>query len=97
MTIMHIPLAKSGRNVASKYDVIFANLERGSDQCHVEKDVVQADKVAARMNSAVTAYRNRTGDTSAFAVRTVTVDGSPAVAVWRLASDLKPRRRAEKA
>jgi hypothetical protein len=85
------------RNVASKYDVIFANLPRGGEDCHVELDVVQTEKVAARLNSAITAYRKRSGDRSAFSVRSIAVDGKSAVAVWKLDSDITGRVRSAKA
>ena len=94
--LMQIPLPKIVRAVPaakeSKYTLIFSNLKAGTDECHVETGFIDAKKMANRMNGAVAAYRGRTGDKSAFAVRIVEIDGKDAVAVWKLDKEFTPRQ-----
>jgi hypothetical protein len=65
------PLPKSKRtppknvNRTSKYD--FAGMKVGESDLTV--DFVDAKKAVARLNSAITAYKKRSGDTRRFAVR----------------------------
>jgi len=66
----------------SKYD--FANMTVGGSL--VDTEVVDAKKTAARLTSAVAAYRKRSGDTRQFTVRTFKQDnGNDAVGVWVIA------------
>jgi hypothetical protein len=99
MTIMTLdmPTVQRANSQGSKYDVIFAGLEAGSKQCHVETDFIDAKKMANRMNSAIAAYRERTGDKSAFAVRTTVLPGTKTevVGVWKLAREFTPKTKSE--
>jgi hypothetical protein len=95
MTIMNLKMptiARTGKD--SKYDLIFANLQAGTDQCHVETDFVDAKKMAGRMNGAISAYRARSGDKAAFAVRIVDLEGDKqVVGVWKLDKEFTPRAK----
>lgn len=95
MAIMNYEMPKAQRpnGQGSKYDVIFAELEAGTTQCHVETEVVNSKKVHGRMNSAIAAYRQRTGDNSAFAVRVFELDGKEVVGVWKLNKPFKPKTK----
>lgn len=57
----------------------------------VEHEVVNADKVAARLQSALTAYKKRTGDNSKFAVRIFEDAGVQKVGVWKVADAPTPK------
>lgn len=75
--------AQTRTGTASKYD--FASLTVGGPAI-VENEVVNASKVASRMQSAVVAYRKRTGDKSKFSVRIFNAaDGAQRVGVWKVA------------
>lgn len=69
----------------SKYD--FSALVAGSGEAVLETEVVDAAKVQARLTSALSAYKKRTGDKSKFTVRPVPGDNGTivAVGVWKLA------------
>lgn len=66
----------------SIYD--FASLAEG--ECFLVQDVVDVKKAKSKLQSAIGAYRNRTGDkTTTFAVRSfVNEDGTDGVGVWRV-------------
>lgn len=67
----------------SKYD--FGSLTVGGPAL-VEDEVVNVEKVASRLHSALVAYRKRTGDTSKFSVRTFKNDaGQDCVGAWKVA------------
>ena len=94
MSIVNMPMPTASRTVASKYDLIFAELKAGTDSAYVERDFVQIDKVRAKLNSAISAYRSRSGDRSAFAVRAFKEGSGYAIGVWKLNHEVTPRKKA---
>lgn len=84
LTLMNIPLPTSSRtSQGSKYD--FGALTVGGPAL-VETNVVKAEQAASRLQSAVVAYRKRTGDKSKFSTRIFRQeDGTEAVGVWKVA------------
>lgn len=94
MTIMTIPMPKASRPGVreSKYDDALKALVAGGQDCYVEQDVVKAKTVANRLNGAIAGYRARTGDKSAFAVRTIQIEGKDAVCVWKLDREFTPKK-----
>ena len=72
----------SAEGKASIYD--FASLADG--ECFLVQDVIDLKKAKSKLQSAIGAYRKRTGDkTSVFAVRSfINEDGTDGVGVWRV-------------
>lgn len=66
----------------SIYD--FASLSEG--ECFLVQDVIDVKKAKSKLQSAISAYRNRTSDkATAFAVRSFkNEDGTDGVGVWRV-------------
>lgn len=68
----------------SKYD--FSTLVAGSGEAVLETEVGDVSKVQARLTSALSAYKKRTGDKGRFTVRPIVEAGVVvAVGVWKLA------------
>ena len=89
MTVLiktQMPLPKLTRTSAEGKESIydFASLAEG--ECFLVQDVVDLKKSKAKLQSAISAYRKRTGDkTTAFAVRSFkNEDGTDGVGVWRV-------------
>ena len=78
-------MTRSAGTREAKYP--FSDMEVGD--AFVEADVVQGDKVASRLQAAITAWRKRNGgkDAPKFSVRRFTPEGAEAesVGVWRIA------------
>ncbi len=83
LTLKNVDIPKTARTVTSKYN--FGDLTVGGPAL-VDADVINTAKASSRMNSALVAYRSRTGDKSKFTVRAIKQeDGKDAVAVWKTA------------
>lgn len=78
-----VALPKTSRTVTSKY--AFEKLTVGGPAL-VEGEVLDAQKAASKLTSALVAYRKRTGDKSKFSVRMFKqADGTDAVGCWKIA------------
>lgn len=97
MIFANIALPQITRASESKYDAIFSQLPAGTDSCHLETDFIDAEKMRARLNGAISAYRARTGDKTAFAVRVIKHEGADVVGVWKLTHEITPRKAKAKA
>jgi hypothetical protein len=83
LSLMSVAIPKTSRTTSSKY--AFDQLTVGGAAL-VESDVVDAKKAASKINSALIAYRKRTGDKSKFSVRVFKqADGTDAVGAWKTA------------
>lgn len=83
LVLKSVSLPKTSRTVVSKYT--FDQLTVGGPAL-IETDVVDANKSASKISSALVAYRKRTQDKSKFAVRIFKQeDGTDAVGVWKTA------------
>ncbi len=83
LKFVSIPVPATARTVESKYD--FHTLVVNGPALAVT-DILNVDKAKSRMNSALVAYRQRTGDKSKFTIRPFkNEDGTDAVGCWKIA------------
>jgi hypothetical protein len=90
LAIKSVAMPRTQRTVASKYP--FEQLEAGGGAL-VDAGTLDAgfdtpeavEKAKSRLNSALVAYKARTGDTGSFSIRPFTQeDGSTAVGCWKV-------------
>jgi hypothetical protein len=90
LAIKSVAMPRTQRTVASKYP--FEQLEAGGGAL-VDAGLLDAgfdtpeavEKAKSRLNSALVAYKARTGDTGSFSIRPFTQeDGSTAVGCWKV-------------